>query len=100
MVMFEQELYAVATKGASIGKTRSPLHDVDEAFDLVRELAARVESLAERMVGDVPEDAVQRDRVSSGCGGVLGATADTASQVRERIVSAMRALDRIAVYLP
>lgn len=100
MAMLEQEAYAVAGKGAAIAKSRSPLHDVSEAFDLAHELAARAENLAGRLVGEVPEDASVAARALLECGGVLGATAETASRVKAHIVSALRALDRVEAQLP
>lgn len=96
-MMVTEEGYAA--KNATALNTRTPFHDVGEAFDLAIELSSRVQRLAGRLVGDVPEDA-SATRAGSICGGVLGVTAESASRVREYIVSAMSALDRIEGQLP
>lgn len=97
MYTAKQEGYA--GKDAASLKNRTPFHDMGETFDLAIELSSRVQRLAARLVGEVPEDAAA-NTVATRCGGVLGATAESASRVRHYIVDAMSALDRIEAQLP
>lgn len=72
---------------------------VSAALDRSNLLATRVEALADRLVGSVPQP-VNSAEGRSGPGAVLPALRATANQTRSLVEDALSALDRIERALP
>lgn len=90
-----QKQYAVDNgAGPSTLRSPTPIEDVGITLGSARELSIRIQALADRALGPVPESACGSQTMPTS-GGVLGGMRDDALVTRELVEDGMRALARL-----
>lgn len=85
-------------EGAKSSSLRLPIDILNEATGNVGVLSDRMHSLAAKLVGDVPLEALAKGAPCRP--GTLGAMADRADNIQHAVASMNAALDRIEAQLP